>query len=150
MILWINGTFGAGKTSTANELVQLLPHARIYDPEQVGYMLRHVLTEPVDDFQDWPPWRQLVVATAAQVHDYVGGILVTPMTMLRRDYVRETFDGLASHDLEIQHFLVHADLDELARRINHDQGLPEQTRRWRLDHLRSYQQALPWLTNRPA
>jgi deoxyadenosine/deoxycytidine kinase len=62
MILWINGAFGAGKTSTANELVQLLPHARIYDPEQVGYMLRHFLTEPIDDFQDWPPWRQLVVA----------------------------------------------------------------------------------------
>jgi hypothetical protein len=59
MILWINGTFGAGKTSTANELVQLLPHARIFDPEQVGYMLRHVLTEPIDDFQDWPPCASL-------------------------------------------------------------------------------------------
>lgn len=146
MILWINGTFGAGKTSTANELVQLLPHARIFDPEQVGYMLRHVLTEPIDDFQDWPPWRQLVVATAAQVHHYVGGILVTPMTLLRRDYVQAIFHGLASHDLEVRHFLVHADPDELARRIDQDQGLPEQTRRWRLDHLRSYQQALPWLT----
>jgi adenylylsulfate kinase-like enzyme len=50
MILWINGTFGAGKTSTAAELVRLLPRARVYDPEQVGYMLPHVLTEPVDDF----------------------------------------------------------------------------------------------------
>ena len=30
MILWINGTFGAGKTSIANELVRLLPQARIY------------------------------------------------------------------------------------------------------------------------
>jgi hypothetical protein len=82
MILWINGTFGAGKTSTANELVLLLPDTRVYDPEQVGYMLRHVLTEPVADFQDWPPWRQLVVATAAQVHKYVGGILVMPVTVL--------------------------------------------------------------------
>ena len=146
MILWINGTFGAGKTSTAHELVQLLPHARIYDPEQVGYMLRHVRTEPTDDFQHWPPWRQLVVETAAQVHRDVGGVLVTPMTLLRRDDLREIFDGLASHDLEVRHVLVHADPDELARRIDHDQGLPEQTRRWRLDHLPIYQQALPWLT----
>jgi glutaredoxin-related protein len=145
MILWINGTFGAGKTSIANELVRLLRHARIYDPEQVGYMLRHVLTEPIEDFQDWPPWRQLVIETAAQVHQYIGGILVTPMTLLRRDYLQEIFDGLASRDLDVRHILVHADPDELARRIEQDQGLPEQTRRWRRDHLDAYQQALPWL-----
>jgi hypothetical protein len=68
------------------------------------------------------------------------------MTLLRRDYVQEIFHSLASHDLEVRHFLMHADPDELARRIEQDQGLPEQTRQWRLDHLRSYQQALPWLT----
>jgi glutaredoxin-related protein len=146
MILWINGTFGVGKTSTANQLVQLLPEARIYDPEHVGYMLRHVLTEPIGDFQDWPPWRQLVVATAAQVHRFVGGILVTPMTLLRRDYLQEVFDGLTSHDLDVRHFLVHANRDELARRIDKDQGLPEKTRRWRLDHLPIHERALPWLT----
>lgn len=52
MIVWLNGAFGAGKTSTARELVTLLPEARIFDSEYVGFMLRHVLTEPVDDFQD--------------------------------------------------------------------------------------------------
>jgi hypothetical protein len=61
-------------------------------------------------------------------------ILVTPMTLLRRDYLREIFDGLASHDLEVRHVLVHADPDELARRINHDQGLPEQTRPFASDN----------------
>ena len=68
------------------------------------------------------------------------------MTLLRRDYLREIFDGLASQDLEVRHVLVHADPAELARRINHDQGVPEQTRRWRLDHLPIYQHALPRLT----
>ena len=37
------------------------------------------------------------------------------MTLLRRDYLREIFDGLASHDLEVRHVLVHAYPDELAR-----------------------------------
>jgi hypothetical protein len=109
-------------------------------------MLRHVLAEPISDFQDWPPWRELVTETAAQVHHYVGGILVTPMTLLRRDYLQEIFDGLASHDLSVRHVLVHAEPHELARRIEQDQALPEQTRRWRLDHLHTYEQALPWLT----
>lgn len=50
-------------------------------------MLRHVLaTEKVDDFQDWRPWRALVVATAEQVLDYVGGTLVVPQSVLVREY----------------------------------------------------------------
>jgi hypothetical protein len=31
MIVWINGTFGAGKTTTAAALVELLPAARLFD-----------------------------------------------------------------------------------------------------------------------
>ncbi|MFI6741580.1 hypothetical protein ACIBI9_52445 [Nonomuraea sp. NPDC050451] len=45
MIVWLNGTFGAGKTSTARELVPLVPGARYFDPEQVGFMLQTVLIE---------------------------------------------------------------------------------------------------------
>ncbi|HWO67051.1 MAG TPA: ATP-binding protein, partial [Umezawaea sp.] len=71
MIAWLNGTFGAGKTTTARELTQLIPQSRIFDSEQIGYMLRHVLTEPVDDFQDWPPWRPLVTRTAVEILNYV-------------------------------------------------------------------------------
>jgi chloramphenicol 3-O-phosphotransferase len=147
VIVWLNGTFGAGKSSTANHLVRVLPHARVYDPEIVGYMLGHVLTEPVDDFQDWPPWRHLVIQTAVQVHHYVGGILVTPMTLLRRDYAQEIFDGLAAHDLKVHHVLMHADHDELIRRIHNDPDVTEQARRWRLEHLVDYQAALAWLTD---
>ncbi|MFI2280325.1 hypothetical protein [Nocardia beijingensis] len=62
MIVWLNGTFGAGKTTTAAELSALLPGSRIFDTEEVGVMLRHVLaSQPVPDFQDWQPWRGLVV-----------------------------------------------------------------------------------------
>jgi hypothetical protein len=54
----------------------------------------------------------------------VDDILVTPMTLLRHDDLREIFDGLAAHDLDVSHFLVHADAQELVRRINHDQAVP--------------------------
>lgn len=64
MIIWLNGAFGAGKTATATELLPLVPNTRLFDPETVGYMLRpHLTDHPVSDFQDWPPWRPLVVAT---------------------------------------------------------------------------------------
>ncbi|MGW5574056.1 adenylyl-sulfate kinase [Nocardia thailandica] len=87
MIVWLNGTFGAGKTTTATELTDMLSGSRIFDTEYVGFMLRHVLaSEKVGNFQDWQPWRGLVVATAAQVLDYVGGQLVIPQTVLEHRY----------------------------------------------------------------
>ncbi|MGQ0717993.1 MAG: hypothetical protein ACT4NP_11925 [Pseudonocardiales bacterium] len=94
MIVWLNGTFGVGKTTTAKALVALLPDSRIFDPERVGFMLGHVLTtEQVDDFQDWRPWRELVIATARQVLNYVGGTLVVPQSVLVCQYWREIRDG---------------------------------------------------------
>lgn len=38
MIIWLNGTFGCGKTSAAAELHSLVPSSRVFDPETVGYM----------------------------------------------------------------------------------------------------------------
>jgi len=141
MIVWLNGTFGAGKTTTATKLVSLLPSARLFDPEMVGFMLRHVLHEPVADFQDQPPWRALVRATATQVLRHVGGILVAPQTVLVEAYAREIFGGLAEDGVSMRHFVLHADTDELLRRIN---GSPEATQ-WRLDHVQPYLDAIPWL-----
>ena len=39
MIIWINGAFGAGKTTLAEELHRRLPDAVVYNPEDVGLML---------------------------------------------------------------------------------------------------------------
>ncbi|HEV7976383.1 AAA family ATPase [Amycolatopsis sp.] len=145
MIVWLNGTFGAGKTTTASELVKLLPRSRIFDSEQVGYMLRHVLPEPPGDFQHLPPWRPLVCATIVQVLRHVGGILVTPQTVLVQEYANEIFDGLADEGVKVHHFVLHADQSELVRRIEEDRSEHQSAREWRLDHLDPYQAALPWL-----
>lgn len=49
IIIWLNGAFGVGKTTTAWSVISL---SRIFDPEEVGYMLAHVMVhEPVNDFQ---------------------------------------------------------------------------------------------------
>jgi adenylate kinase family enzyme len=39
VIIWINGGFGAGKTTLADELHRRLPDAVVYNPEDVGVML---------------------------------------------------------------------------------------------------------------
>ncbi|MBC6447600.1 AAA family ATPase [Actinokineospora xionganensis] len=144
MIVWLNGTFGAGKTTTARELTQLISRSRMFDSEQIGSMLRHVLTEPVEDFQDWPPWRPLVTQTAVEVLRYVGGTLVIPQTVLVERYAREIFRGFDEAGIPVQHFLLHVRPDELVARIEADQ-VETLAREWRLNHIAAYQAALPWL-----
>ncbi|WP_405908462.1 MULTISPECIES: AAA family ATPase [unclassified Streptomyces] len=145
MILWLNGTFGAGKTTTAKELTARIPESRLFDPEQVGYMLWHVLGQP-REFQDFPPWRGLVVETARQVLDHVGGTLVVPQTVLNEEYWHEIRTGLAKADIPVRHYLLHTDDDTLVHRIETDTD-PDSigARQWRLDHLADYRRALPWL-----
>jgi len=42
MLVWINGSFGVGKTATAFELHRRLPGSAVCDPGHVGYgMLLH-------------------------------------------------------------------------------------------------------------
>ena len=145
MIIWLNGTFGAGKTTTAEQLTALVPDSRLFDTEQVGYMLRHVL-DPVPDFQDWPPWRALAVETASRLLDYVGGILVVPQTVLVEQYWTEIRDGLESKGVPVRHFVLHTDRDTLDHRIRTDTRPDSLTAvDWRLKHLSAYEEALPWL-----
>ncbi|WP_354597137.1 AAA family ATPase [Streptomyces sp. JL1001] len=146
MIIWLNGTFGAGKTTTAKEVISLLPDSRLFDTETVGWMLRHVLGVPENDFQDFPPWRGLVVETARQVLDHVGGTLVVTQTVLVEAYWQEIREGLAKAGVPVHHFLLHTDRDTLVERIETDTK-PDSVgaRQWRLDHLSDYERALPWL-----
>ncbi|MFF8554285.1 AAA family ATPase [Streptomyces sp. NPDC015501] len=146
MIIWLNGTFGAGKTTTSKEVVSLLPGSRLFDAEKVGEMLCHMLGAPERDFQDFPPWRGLVVETARQVLDHVGGTLVVTQTVLVEAYWRELHEGLTRAGVPVHHFLLHTDRDTLVERIETDIK-PESAgaRQWRLDHLDDYERALPWL-----
>lgn len=88
MIVMINGAFGAGKTTIAEMLLPLIPNSMIYDPEEVGYMLRKIVTEEIrlekertDDFQDIELWRILVVKVANELKQKYDKHLIVPMTI---------------------------------------------------------------------
>ncbi|GAA0267548.1 NUDIX hydrolase [Streptomyces polychromogenes] len=156
MIVWINGAFGAGKTGTARELVALLPDSTLYDPELIGDALRRLLPgkrlAEVDDYQDLPSWRRLVVDAAAAVLAEVGGVLVVPMTLLRQEYRDEVFGALAARRIPVRHVLLAPAETILRERIaaRREPGAPqevdERVRQWSYGHIPAYRQALGWLT----
>jgi hypothetical protein len=146
VIVWLNGTHGAGKTTTAACVQELLPQSRVFDPEKVGETLMDIRPglPATDNFQHWPPWRALVVETARRVLEFAGGTLVTPMTVLVEEYWREISTGLAAHAIPVRHFVLHADHDTLRRRIEGDALLGPSS--FRLTHLEPYAEAArTWL-----
>lgn len=146
MILWVNGPFGAGKTTLCNLLVDRIPDAVLFDSERVGYFLRPLLetARPVPNFQDWPAWRTLTVEALVAVHAELGGTLVVPQSVFDEGYWRELSAGIRGHGLELRAVTLDVEPDELRRRIRRD--LRElRARRWRLDHIERYRDARGWL-----
>ncbi|KNC20517.1 ATP-binding protein [Arthrobacter sp. RIT-PI-e] len=146
MIVWLNGTHGAGKTTTAPLVQHLIPDSLVLDAEKVGETLMdiHPGLPETDNFQHWRPWRELVVETARSVLDYTGGTLVMPMTVLVEAYWREISAGLASHHIPVHHFVLHSDQDTLRERIRNDAVLGPST--FRFTYLAPYAEAFrTWL-----
>jgi hypothetical protein len=108
VIIWINGGFGAGKTTLADELHRRLPDAVVYDPEDVGLMLWKWIP-PNGDFQHLPSWRELVVATALSLRRHHGETLIVPMSLIRDAYRTGILGGLVDAGEEVLHVFLEAD-----------------------------------------
>ncbi|MGW2615430.1 NUDIX domain-containing protein [Streptomyces sp. NPDC001500] len=156
-VVWINGAFGAGKTTTARELIDLIPNSTLFDPEIIGAALPHLLPAKrlaeAGDFQDLPIWRRLVIDTAAALLAELGGVLVVPMTLLREEYRDEIFGGLAARRIAVRHVLLAPAETILRERIANREvpaDLPDgemRVRQWSYDHIEPYRAALTtWLT----
>jgi gluconate kinase len=144
VIIWLNGTFGVGKTSTAQRLAAMVPDSRVFDPEAVGQMLRGVLVDrPVGDFQDWAAWRSLVAASLIEIARMTGQHVVVPQAVLKREYFDQIFAQLRAAELDVFHVVLDAADTVLRNRIE----TSDEAREWRLTHLDEYQDARSWMTD---
>jgi deoxyadenosine/deoxycytidine kinase len=127
MIVFINGAFGAGKTTTAALLVSQIPHSLLFDAEEVGYFLRNVVgpIETFNDFQDLPLWRTLTVATTKMFRDTYNRTLIMPMTIWYEPYFDEIMSGLREFEPELFHFCLTARKDTLLERLQNRPHSPE-------------------------
>jgi shikimate kinase len=145
VIIWLNGTFGAGKTTTAKRLAERLEHARLFDPELVGDILMAALEDhDFADFQDLPPWRELVPVFSERIAAFTGQHLIAPQTVLSEAYWTELAQSFGKRSLDIFHVLLHVDTEALTARIEAD-DIPIGARRWRLDHIRDYEKSRSWM-----
>lgn len=156
MIVWLNGAFGGGKTTTTALLRARCDGSVIADPESIGDLLRTTLNQHPSrrrDYQDYRMWRVLVAALCLELDRYThGGPVIVPMTLLRQDYATDIFQQLETADIEVRHLLLHADSATIADRIRSSMEFPgseeksEQVRQFRRRKLPDYVQAYgAWL-----
>ncbi|MWJ33837.1 MULTISPECIES: AAA family ATPase [Saccharibacillus] len=119
MMIWINGAFGSGKSTTAEELHRCLPDSFVYDPEQAGYFIRQNTPGRLHlpDFQDDPLWRSINGSLLSRIaREYTGTILI-PMTIVNRDYWDELVGGLRRQTIDVRCFTLSASRETLLQRL---------------------------------
>lgn len=149
MIIWLNGTYGAGKTTTSRLLSELLP-ARVFDSEHIGMMLGPIIGDiPCKDFKEWKPWRGLTIETARQVFEFTGDKIVIPQTVLQREYWDELRDGFTAHGIPFRAFTLHTEREEWEQRVMGDEVIVTETlgEGWRFDHRPVYEEELSWMAS---
>lgn len=119
MIVWINGSFGGGKTHTAYELVRRTNGTVLVDPEIIGFGLQRSLPPGLrPDFQDLGAWRAGVVEVLDRV-ERSGRYraVVVPMTLVDPAYVEEILGGLRGLGHQVCHVALVASPATLRRRL---------------------------------
>jgi hypothetical protein len=146
MIVWINGAFGVGKTTTA-ELLARDTALRLFDPEHVGFLLRAELADQAfEDFQELEPWVRLVPVIADEIARFTGCDLIAVQTVLVEDRWQQLRTGLESRGHQVVHVLLDADEATLRSRIDADPtGAGPRVHGWRHDHVLAYVAARPWM-----
>lgn len=108
-LLWLNGPFGVGKTSVVN-LLQERNGWPVFDPEEVGHIVRIVVPDHPPDFQLLESWQRGITAIASSLMNDVNSssVVCMPMTIYQpeiraniRQGIRRVTAGTAHSLLEI-------------------------------------------------
>lgn len=119
MIVWLNGAFGAGKTTAAFELHRRLPGSFVYDPEEVGFFLRKNMPEACHtaDFQDMPLWRSFNYQILKELHERYDGPVIVPMTLVDPAYFEEIVGRLEDEGVPVVHIVLYASRETILKRL---------------------------------
>lgn len=119
MIIWINGPYGVGKTTLAEELHRLQPHSFLFDAEAVGDAVRNNLPEEWFEalFERYPMWFQVCAALLADLAGRYDGDVYVPMTLVLPDSFEKMARPLRAQGIPVRHVLLESSYEVLHDRI---------------------------------
>ncbi|MFF1784969.1 AAA family ATPase [Kitasatospora sp. NPDC058243] len=119
MIVFVNGPFGVGKSTTTGLLAERLPQALVINPEAIGHMLWTQLPEPLrtEEFElepVWPPLTHCMLDHAARAY---GRPIIVPMTIARRKVFDRIVQPLRDAGHDVRHFTLLATAATIRERL---------------------------------
>ncbi|MEK4251681.1 AAA family ATPase [Paenibacillus sp. FSL W7-1287] len=124
MIIMINGAVGSGKTSVAYMLQPMLEKSIIFDPEEIGCMLKRIIPDHVrlkeeqtGDYQDMELWGILTVKTAREMIERYNTDLIIPTTIYKPEIFEFIVKELKAIDPELYHFCLEASESTIYQRL---------------------------------
>jgi hypothetical protein len=123
MVVFINGSFGVGKTTVARLLRGRVAGSVVYDPEPAGIAMMRLSKllnfkrTAAEDFQDFRLWRKSAVAGVRLFRALFRGPVIVPMTFSRREYFDEVVAGVGRLDSEVRVFCLRAGLPTVRKRL---------------------------------
>lgn len=129
LIIWLNGAYGAGKTTVAEILQKKRPDSYLYDPENIGDFLRDNLPTEMqkEDFQEFSEWRSWNVHILKKISEEYTGDILAPMTLYKQPAFNEVFDGLMQAKITVCHFQLEVSRETLIERLR---KRPEKMTEW--------------------
>jgi len=123
VIVFLNGSFGVGKTSVAKALAPLLPRSVRYNPEIFpdGWLWRlprfiRLENRDTGDYQDMPLWRELTARSIGAMRR-LAPVVIVPMAFSNLAYLREIMAKARRADRDVRHFCLTAPLEVVEARL---------------------------------
>jgi thymidylate kinase len=112
VIIFVNGSFGVGKTTVSRLLQARLPHSTVFDPEPIGLGLARLSRiwprkSRTEDFQDLALWR-FVSVRGIRLTRWCRQIVIVPMAFSNVLYLREFLSDVRRVDVPTFHFCLTA------------------------------------------
>lgn len=126
MIIWINGSFGVGKTTIAEGLKCKIENSIIYDPEKIGEFLFNIMPEKEEDFQDYELWRILNLEILKNLSKSYATIIV-PMTITKQKYYDEIVGNLRNNNIKVKDFILIATKYKIIERLDNRKNTTDWT-----------------------
>lgn len=121
MIIWINGSFGVGKTATAEELHKSIKDSYIYDPEMAGEFIWDNSPQCISgkgDFQDIPMWRDFNYSMLKYIHENYSGTIIVPMTLTNKEYYNQIIERLINEGVPLKQYILIAKKSVILERLS--------------------------------
>jgi hypothetical protein len=137
VLVWINGPFGGGKTTTAYELRRRVDRSIVCEPESLGYGLQRMLPRELrTNFQNFAAWRAGVHEVLDLVLRKWEGPVIVPMTVTNPCYLDQMVGRLREDGHDVRHFSLLAGRGTVLRRLkSRTFGLGLRHEQWAVENL---------------